>query len=76
MMHPVTNNIEPTAALLVGACSLGEGWAEGCPHNAMKMWKFLSPPSPQGKNEKKRQKKIKPANLQVDHNCDQRVSFV
>ena len=37
MMHPVTNNIEPTAALLIGAYSLGEGWAEGCPHNAMKM---------------------------------------
>lgn len=36
-MHPVTNNIEPAAALLSGTCSLGEGWAEGCPHNAMKM---------------------------------------
>ena len=54
-MHPVTNNIEPTAALLIGACSLGEGWAEGCPHNAMKV---LSLPSPQGKNEKKGETKL------------------
>lgn len=58
MMHPVTNNIEPTAALLSGTCSLGEGWAEGCPHNAVKICKVLSPSSPQGKNEKKGKTKL------------------